>query len=58
MKGKEKKRMTKEEYMATLPPKISKLGEWILAHYDDPPMVDYDEMTKAEKASFMRAVLK
>lgn len=55
---KEKKRLTKEEYRATLPEKISKLGQWILDHYDDPPLVDYSTMTRSEKASYMRAVLK
>lgn len=32
-----KRRMTKEEYMATLPPKLSKAGQWMLDHYDDEP---------------------
>lgn len=55
---KEKKRLTKEEYRATLPEKLNKLGEWVIAHYDDPPLVDFSTMTRSEKASFMRAVLK
>jgi len=28
-----KRQMTKEEYMATLPPKISKAGQWMLDHW-------------------------
>lgn len=53
-----KKRLTKEEYRALMPKKLNKLGLWLVKHYDDEPRVDTSAMSRTEKASYMRAVLK
>ncbi|HIX85097.1 MAG TPA: hypothetical protein H9848_00570 [Candidatus Parabacteroides intestinigallinarum] len=53
-----KKKLTKEEFRALMPNKLNKLGLWLVEHYNDEPRVDTSAMSKTEKASYMRAVLK
>lgn len=53
-----KKKLTKEEFRALMPNKLNKLGLWLVEHYNDEPKVDTSAMSKTEKVSYMRAVLK
>lgn len=43
-KEKEVKAMTKAEYRATLPEKLNKLGEWLVAHHGEEPEVVIRDM--------------
>lgn len=44
-----RKPMTKEEFRATLPPKLNKLGQWMVDNYGKKPEIEILDM---------RAVLK
>lgn len=53
-----KKRLSKEEFRATLPEKLNKIGEWLVNNYLEAPTDNYHDMSRAEKSAYMRAVLK
>lgn len=52
----EKKPMTKAELRATLPKKLSKVGQWLRS--DEAPLFDLSGQTPAQQKSLERAAMR